>query len=126
MNPTEQEFISIVMSTPGLCENGIGTEMFFKTTGVNYQGSKKQLLRGYQEFITCCTWLDKMCRPATAVSWTSPNSRTLQDLAKHPNYVSNGAMIAAIIYRHIPYTLEPASPNINVAITRNPSSVSAR
>ena len=118
MYPTEQDFIDLVMTTPGLCEHGIGSEALFKTTGVNLTGSKKLLLRGYREFIICCAWLDRMCLTEKAVSWDSPNSRVLQEFAKRPNYVSNGAMIAAVISRRIPYTPNPASPNINVAISR--------
>lgn len=118
MNPTEQEFVALVMSTPGLCEHGIGSESFFKGTGVDFAGSKKLLLKGYREFLICCTWLDKMCLPEKAVSWNSPDSRFLQNYAKRPVYVSNGAMIAAIISRHIPYALNPASPNVSVAISR--------
>jgi hypothetical protein len=125
MNPTEQEFITIVNSTPGLCENGIGSEIFFKTTGVNFVGSKKLLLKRYREFILCCNWLDKMCLPVETVSWNSPTSRVLQDLAKQPTYVCNGAMIAALISRHIPYTVNSASPNVNVAISRDSSCFSA-
>lgn len=119
MKPTEQDFITIVNSTPGLCENGIGSESFFKATFVNYEGSRKLLLKAYREFLICCAWLEKMCLTEKAVSHSSPNSRNLQDLAKRPIYVSNGAMIAAIISQRIPYTLIPASPNVNVAISRN-------
>ena len=126
MNPSEQEFITIVNTTPGLCENGIGTELFFKNTGVNLVGSKKLLLKKYREFIICCTWLDKMCLPETTVSWNSPTSRILADFAKRPTYVCNGSMIAAIISKGIPYTLNPASPNVNVGISRDSSCFGTR
>ena len=126
MNPSEQEFTAIVNSTPGLCENGIGSELFFKNTGVNFTGSKKLLLTRYREFIICCRWLERMCLPETVVSWNSPTSRILQDFAKQPEYVCNGAMIAAIISRRIPYRVNPASPNINVAISRNSTCFGSR
>ncbi len=126
MSPTEQEFIFIVNSTPGLCEYGIGSEGFFKSTGVNFMGSKKLLLKGYREFLICCVWLEKKCLPEQTVSWNAPTSRALQEFAKKTSYVSNGAMIAAIISRHIPYTLIAASPNVSVAISRDSSCFSSR
>jgi hypothetical protein len=115
-----ERFEQIVNSVPDLVDQGIANKLFCRQFNLEYPHSKAVLIsdEGFEAFIRCIEWLRANCIPTKTITTHAPSSRTLQQIAKHPVYVSNGAMIAAIIYLGFPYKIRDDSPNILVGVDR--------
>ena len=116
---SEEMFKQLVNETPGLCAWGMASESLRRFNKIFYSANKFLLLNSYSEFVICCTWLRGNCTSTKGVSAKSPTSRALQQMAKYPQYVGNGAMIAAVLYMGIPYRVDPYSPYVQVGISLN-------
>jgi hypothetical protein len=115
-----EKFTSLVNSIPNLVDSGIATRSFCRQHKLEYPQSNSLLLsdEGFSAFLRCVEWLQKNCIPNKTVTSAAPSSRTLQQIAKKGDYVSNGAMIAAIIYQGFPYKIQDDSPNVLVGVSR--------
>lgn len=115
-----KKFEEIVRSVPELVDSGIATRSFCRFFKLSYPQPKDSLLsdEGFATFERCVAWLHDNCIPTKTIGTRSPTSRTLQQIAKKSEYVSNGAMIAAIIYVGFPYKIGIESPNIQVGVSR--------
>jgi hypothetical protein len=115
-----EKFTSIVNSIPDLVDSGIATKSFCRQHKIEYPQSNTLLLsdEGFNAFLQCVKWLNKNCIPNKTVTVKAPSSRTLQQLAKKDGYVSNGAMIAALIHQGYPYKIQTESPNTLVGVSR--------
>jgi len=117
---TREKFTSLVNSIPHFVDSGIYSKIVCKRHNLEYPQSNSLLLsdEGFSAFLRCVEWLPKNCIPNKTVTASAPTSRTLQQIAKKGTYVSNGAMIAAIIYQGYPYKIQEDSPNILVGVSR--------
>lgn len=115
-----QLFIKLVHSIPYLTDLGIDSKLFYDQQQLHCPPSNSHLLsdEGFNAFKQCVEWLKKYCLPNKTVTANAPTSRTLQQIAKKRGYVSNGAMIAAIVYLGFPYKVQTNSPNVLVGVSR--------
>ena len=113
-------FTSLVNSIPNLVDSGIATKLFCRQHKIEYPQTNHLLLsdEGFAAFQRCVEWLQNNCIANKTVTVNAPSSRTLQQIAKKSDYVSNGAMIAAIIHLRYPYRIQVDSPNILVGVSR--------
>lgn len=113
-------FTSLVNSIPNLVDAGIATKFFCRQNKIEYPQDKGLLLsdEGFNAFLQCVEWLKKNCLPNKTVTANAPSSRTLQQMAKKEGYVSNGAMIAALIHQGYPYEIQADSPNVWVGVSK--------
>lgn len=115
-----EEFSKLVKSISELTDFGMYDKYVCRKNKQEYPPSQELLLsdEGFTAFRKCLTWLNSNCIPTKTVSQNSPSSRTIQQIAKRPDYVSNGAMIAAIICAGYPYKIQHDSPNVLVGVSR--------
>lgn len=118
--PNKKEFARIIAETDILGMEGLLPKAYCKSYNLNLTNSKKNLLLGYNEFEACCKWLDECVINKTA-NQDSLSSYRLKHMVEkdHKSYISNGALIAAVIFLDIPYVEHPdESPNISVGISK--------
>lgn len=116
-----ESFSKIVNSVPLLTDFGIANKSFCRQHKLEYPLSDHILLsdEGFDAFRRCVAWIQKNCIPTKTIGARAPSSRILQQIAKHPIYVSNGAMIAALVYLGYSYKIQDDSPNVLVGVSRN-------
>lgn len=118
--PSKKELAKIINETDILGMEGLLPKSYCKNSDIDLANSKKHLLDSFDEFGACCKWLDKCVINKTAKQ-DSPGSYLLKHMVEkdHKSYISNGALIAAVIYLDIPYATYPnESPNISVGISK--------
>jgi hypothetical protein len=117
---SRKHFEEIVKSVPDLADQGIANKFFCRQFKLEYPQSKTLLLsdEGFEEIERCVKWLQENCIPTKTIGQSAPTSRTLQQIAKYPEYVSNGAMITAIVFLNYPYRIQDDSPNVLVGVDR--------
>lgn len=112
--PTQQEFVAAVESEPTLCGNGMRHLQpldEFKAKRAEFIGSAVN----YQEFVHCVDVLSQ----CTITKTPALNSYYLKHVVERKcgEYISNGALIAAVKHLGIKLKYNPNSPNIGVAIS---------
>lgn len=117
---TEAQFNKIVSEEPGLTYIG-----FEDPSMNNFDENRKTLKQSFNEFKICCEWIEKYR--------TDLSKRELKDYnflrhninsyyLKHAvekwaeQYISNGALIAALIYFEIAYKPILGSPDVSAFI----------
>jgi len=117
---SRKRFEEIVNSIPDLVDLGIANKLHCRRHNMEYPQSKALLIsdEGFENFQRCVSWVQENCLPTKTITKNTPDSRTLQQIAKYPDYVSNGAMIAAVIYLGYPYLIQDDSPNVLVGVDR--------
>lgn len=117
--PDEEKFKETVNSVPNLCMSGLVNNAYCKHFDFEMNQNKERLLECYNEFKLCCEWLSK-CKLNQTATFKSPNSYGLKHLVENHSktYISNGALIAAVIFLGIPYKPHTDPPNISVGVSK--------
>lgn len=120
-SPSKSDFTDLVMNTKGLGIAGLFSDSSFFRYKVDPVKNQHFLLDRFDEFRLCCTMLSdsQQCQ----VTQESPSSyilhRFLERRCGHD--LSIGAVIAAVIYRGMPYQHITNTPDIRVGISRHSS-----
>jgi len=125
---TQNDLARVLDATPGLCAWGMGSEEVCLRNRVDLAANREILRSSFREFKDCCEWLSK-CELLETANEQCVGSYGLKHIVEFAcgDYVSNGALIAAVIHLGIPFKGDPDSPNIKVAISsRCPVLVAAR
>lgn len=116
---TEGEFKNLVARYPYLCAAGLMTQEYSQQFNIFFDASRKAILSDYRGFFLATDWFSK-CRLANAASESSPKSAFLAE--KLSSYlkaaITNGALIASVLYSEIPYYRTPGSVNLYVGISK--------
>ena len=117
--PSKKEFEAIVKNTPNLCMSGLVDDGYCKQFKIDPILNKKDLLNCFKEFKLCCEWLSR-CKQTKIVTNNAPGSYGLKHMIEFhfKTYISNGAVISAVMFLGIPYKIDPDPPNITVGISK--------
>lgn len=116
---SENDYRQLIEGISDLCCEGFVSTEYCKMFNINYESSRTQLLNAYQEFVTCCSWLSE-CRFNDYATHFSPDSMRIKSKidTNSGRLVSNGSLIAAVMYLDLPHVTLGNSPNIAIAISR--------
>ena len=78
---------------------------------------RQQLLERAEEVQLCCDWLDLVLQRKTINRKRSSYGYKHEVQRYFGQYVSNGAFIAALIIKGVPYKTHPDNPNVNAALS---------
>jgi hypothetical protein len=117
---TNTDYLNIISSFKNLTDIGL----LYETNVEDYQERRKNLENQFDEFNTCCEWINKFSyhpsdREFKKLSQLqSYSSYYLKHLVEKwsGKYISNGALIAAVRFFKIPYRQIYGTPDISVAI----------
>jgi len=127
MSPSEPSFQAFLEKNPQLCASGLAGPDLCQQLRLDYAGERLRLRESFADFTLCCDWLLD-CTPMRRVSCVAPSSLELVDHVKRFSgvSVSNGALIAAVLYLRIPHHRPADSLEVRVGISlRSPTLCSA-
>jgi len=123
MNPSEHSFHNFLEKHPQLCAKGLAGPDLCGRLQLDYD-QERQLLRGsFREFALCCDWLLD-CTPMRRVSCVAPSSSDLLGRVEKQTglRISNGALVAAVLYLRLPHHHPGDTPDVRVGISvRSPA-----
>lgn len=117
---TTVEYLNILNSLENITDVGL----VYQSTPDNYYDRRKDLESRYDEFKTCCEWIEKFRFLPTEkqfrkyVQVQRYNSYYLKHLVEKwsGSYISNGAFIAAVKFLNIPFKPIWGTPDVSVTI----------
>lgn len=116
---TDGEYKTLVAKYTYLCAAGLMNQEYSQQYNIYFEASRKAILSDYRGFFLASDWLSK-CRLANVGSESSPRSTFLAE--KLSGYlkatISNGALIASVLYSDIPYFRPPGSIYLHVGISK--------
>lgn len=117
---TNADYLKVLNSLEGLTDVGLSCA----TIPNDYRERRKKLEGRYEEFKTCCEWIEKFrYHPSERefmkfVQIQTYSSYYLKHLVERwsGKYISNGAFIAAVKFFNLPFRHIYGTPDISVCI----------
>ena len=117
---TNTDYLNIINSFESLTDVGL----LYETNVSEYHERRKNLAGRFDEFNTCCEWIEKFrYQPSKKeflayVQLQTYNSYYLKHLVERwsGKYISNGAFIAAIKFFELPFRPIYGTPDISVTV----------
>jgi len=123
MHPSEQSFFTFLEKHPQLCASGLAGPDLCRRLQLDYERERMLLRDSFREFALCCDWLLD-CTPMRRVSCVAPaSSELLGRVEKQTGLrISNGALVAAVLYLRLPHHHPGDTPDVRVGISvRSPT-----
>lgn len=116
---SENEYRQFVEGISGLGTEGFVSAEYCEMFNIDFPASRQILSDSYQEFVTCCDWLNG-CRFNDYATHFSPDSLRIKEKVESNSgrSVSNGSLIAAVMFLTLPHVTLGNSPNISIGISR--------
>jgi len=117
--PTEQQFLALIVKHPPLCAWGWWNPHQGRLMKIDLEGNRASLTLRFDEFKRSVGWL-RQCQTTKTVTRTSPSSYNLKHRAEYStgDYICNGAMIAAALYLGVPMKAFDDSPNPGIGVSK--------
>lgn len=123
---TESDFLKVVECEPYLCLDGLSTPLYrakrYQARQRFAENRQSLIENGYPMFCRAVEFLS-LCTLRATPNRTAGSSYRLKHRAENwgenPDYVSNGALIAAVIYLGIRHQRRDDRLNVAVAVSSN-------
>jgi hypothetical protein len=117
--PTLKEYLAFLETQPDLTDYGWANKTAHEKKGLNFESCRRALMDSFEEFALCCELFSKCPRNKKA----SPNSPLSHSVATrlrsfYAQPITNGVVIAAVLYLGVPYLLMEWGPNIRIAFSQ--------